>query len=330
MSKLYNEEIKERFLSQYDNEATQKTIRNVFQNTYLIENTLEKDLYEQTLTELGKSIENTNPASKNVARSNGRFISQYLSWAIENGYKESNLNQLKGVEPSWFDSFVDQTRKIHFSYDEFTDLLQGDTLQNATDKALLFLMWEGIIGEQFSQIKELQFSDINTDDCTIYVKERNCHIKVDVKCIEYLEKANNENTYYQYNSSTQEFSEKSLLQSNFIFKTIRSPRGMENEPIKTNVIYKRIHTFKELTGLQYLTPNALRQSGMLYFSFLLHNEYGVLGYEQLAEIGEKYNYSTIMNPSSGKPYFNTFLMKEFISSENLKDLYNIDAEIKIR
>jgi integrase len=191
-------------------------------------------------------------------------------------------------------------------------------------------MWEGIIGEQFNQIKELQYSDINWNDCSIYVKERNRHIKVDVKCIEYLEKARNENTYFQYNSSTQEFNEKELLNSNFVFKTIRSPRGLENEPIKTNVIYKRIHTFKELFNTDYLTPNSLKQSGMLYQAFLIHSRDNVLGYDQLAEIGEKYDYSTIMNPSSGKPYFNTFLMREFINVENLKDLYNIDAEIKIR
>jgi hypothetical protein len=69
---------------------------------------------------------------------------------------------------------------------------------------------------------------------------------------------------------------------------------------------------------------------MLYQAFLIHSRDNVLGYDQLAEIGEKYDYSTIMNPSSGKPYFNTFLMREFINVENLKDLYNIDAEIKIR
>jgi integrase len=332
MSKLYNEEIKEQYLLQYDNEQTQKTIRNVFQNTALIEEILDKDLYEFSLEELGKAISNTNPASKNVARSNGRFISSYISWSIEapHRYRKNTINPLKGVLPEWFDSFVDQTRKIHYSYEEFIDLLEGDTLQNAADKALLFLMWEGIIGEQFNQIKELQYSDINWNDCSIYVKERNRHIKVDVKCIEYLEKARNENTYFQYNSSTQEFNEKELLNSNFVFKTIRSPRGLENEPIKTNVIYKRIHTFKELFNTDYLTPNSLKQSGMLYQAFLIHSRDNVLGYDQLAEIGEKYDYSTIMNPSSGKPYFNTFLMREFINVENLKDLYNIDAEIKIR
>jgi hypothetical protein len=69
---------------------------------------------------------------------------------------------------------------------------------------------------------------------------------------------------------------------------------------------------------------------MLYQAFLIHSRDNVLGYEQFAEIGEKYDYSTITNPSSGKPYFNTFLMREFINVENLKDLYNIDAEIKIR
>jgi integrase len=328
MNQLYNEEIKEKFLSQYDNEATKTTIRYMFYKTFIVENTLDKDLFEQNLTEIGKSIENTNPQSKNVASANGRFISSYISWAIENGYRESNLNPLKGIDTDWYNNFIDQTKKIHDSYEEFLELLEDESIMNNQDKAFLFCVFEGIIGEQFSQLKELKYSDINFKDNTIYIKERDYYVTVDVKCIEYLEKTRSEKTYYQYNSNTKEFSEKELLPSQYVFKNIKSPRGQENEPVKTNVIYKRIQTIKELLDRDFLTPNAVKQSGMIWEAVKIFNDEGILGYDQLAKVGAKYDYSTITN--NGFTYFNTYLMKEFINEDNIKLLYDIDVEIKNR
>jgi integrase len=329
MNRLYNEEIKERFLSQYDNEQTQKTIRNVFFKTFIVENTLDKDLFEQNLTEIGKAIENTNPQTKNVASSNGRFISNYISWAIENGYRESNLNPLRGIDNDWYNKFIDKSMKIHYSYDEFIDLLEDKDMLNGQDQAFLFLLFEGIIGEKFSQITELKFSDINWIKKTVYVKERNLNIEVSDDCIKYLEKAYNQNTYYQYNPNNKDFTEKELLPSEYIFKNIKSPRGTENEPLKINVIYKRIQSLKEIFDLEYLTPNAIKQSGMIWETVKQYKKDGVIGYDQLAAVGEKYDYSTITS-AEGYQYFNTYLMKEFISEENIKNLYGIDLEIKLR
>jgi integrase len=326
MSNLYNEETKERFLSQYDNEATQKTIRNVFQNTFIIENTLEKDLFEQNLTELGKSIGNVNPHTNNVARSTGRFISNYISWAIENGYRESNLNPLKGVDQEWYDKFVDRTRKIHYSFEEFLLLLED--VQNYQDKALLFLLWEGISGERFSQIQELQRNDINFDNNTVYVKERDYHVPVSKECIEILEKAINERTYYSYVSKSQEFKEKELLDSEFLIKNVKSPRTMTGSQISMAVVYNRFAAIKDYLNLEYLTPKALEQSGMIKMSIDVYEEEGILGYDQLAKVGEKYNYSKLNN--NGYEYYNTYLMREFINEQNIKDLYDLDVEITKR
>jgi integrase len=324
MNRIYNEEIKEKFLSQYDNEQTQKTIRNLFFNTFLIENTLGKDLFEQNLTELGKSIENSNPATKNVARSNGRFISNYLSWAAENGYKSSNINVLKSVLPEWYDQFVDKTRKIHFSYDEFIDLI--GKLENSQDISMLCLFWHGIIGEKFSQLQQLEYKDIDFKNKTIYVKERDYHVPVTDECLKYLEKAYNEKTYYQYNKDSKEYSEKVLLDSNFLLKNLKSPRAQqENQPVSMSVLYNRIHNVKDMLQLEALTPNSLKQSGMIKMAVDLYNQEGSLGYDQFAKIGEKYDFSMIEN--NGYKYYNTYLMREFISEENISDLYGIEVEI---
>jgi integrase len=331
MNKLYNEEIKERFLSEkYINEDTQKTIRNVFFNSYPEEYRLSKDLYDFDQYNISEVIKNMNPHTKSVAKSHGRLIRAYIEWAIDVGLRKSNLNPIDVISEEQYGTFINKNKKIHYSYDEFIELIEDKSLYNSSDKALLFMMWHGIIGEQFSQIKELKFSDVDFENKTIYVKERDYHVPVDDKCIEYLEKTRFEKTYYQYNSSIQDFTEKELLESPYVFRNIKSPRGQENESVKTNVIYKRIHTIKELLNRSYLTPNSIKQSGMLHMGYLLALDNNmILDYEQLAKIGDKYEYSQITTPE-GFSYYNTHLLREFLSEGNLQDLYGVTIEVKKR
>jgi integrase len=328
MSKLYNEEIKERFLSNYDNEQTQTTIRNVFSKTELVESVLEKDLYEMNLTELGKCVENTNPFNRNVARSTGRFISQYLTFCIEQGYRNTNINPLKGVNDEFYDKYVDQSRKIHYSFSEFLELIEDPNLLNNQDKALLFVLLEGISGEQFSQIRDLKESDIDFENKTVYIKERDYTMQVSDECIKYLEKACNEKTYYNFNSKTNEFNERELLPSPFVFKTTKSPRSSEGQPVGMSMLYTRMHTIKDLLQAEVLTPNSIKQSGVLWYCLQEFQKDGVLGYEQFAKVGEKYDLSKISN--NGYEYFNTFLLREYVTETAFKELYNIDVIIQKR
>lgn len=328
MNKLYNEEIKEEYLSQFDNEQTRKTIRNVFFKTQLVESILDKDIYDFSLEEIGKAISNTNPITKNVSRSNGRFLSNYISWCIEppKRYRKNSINPLKGVLPEWYDRFVDATRKIHYSYDEFLGLLES--LDNAQDQAFLALIFSGILGERFSELTELKFEDIDWDNKTVYVKERNQHIPISEDFMKYLEKAYNEKTYYQYNMKTREIVERELLPSNYIFKNVKSPRATEGSPVGMSVFYNRLHAIKEQNSLDYLTPVALKQSGQIKMAVDIYNEEGILAYDQMAKIGSHYNTSMIEN--NGYRYYNSYLLREYISEENIKTLYNIDLEIKLR
>ncbi|MEH7116130.1 site-specific integrase [Neobacillus vireti] len=328
MNKIYNEEIKEQFLSQYDNEQTQKTIRNVFYKTYIIENTLEKDIYEQNLSEIAKCIENTRPATKSVAMSNGRFLASYISFAISHGYTNSNINPLKTVLPEFYDNLIDKNRKIHYSYDEFLQLLEE--LQNGQDQAFLFLIWEGLMGEKFSELRSLKFENIDFENKTVYVEERDQYINVSDKCIEYLEKAYNQRTYYSYVPKTQDYREKALLPSPYVFKNVKAPRTQENTMVNMAVFYNRLAAMKEILGIDMLTPNGISQSGMLWEAVKLYEEEKELGYDQMAKIGVKYNYSTITSSDNQYTYYNTYLMKNFLSQENFMELYGLNIEITKR
>lgn len=326
MSKLYNEEIKERFLNIYDNEQTQKTIRNVFMKTELIESVLEKDIYRMNLTELGKCIANTEPHNTGVAVSNGRFISQYISWAIENGYRENNLNPLKGIDTDWYANFVDHTKKIFYSKKEFIQLL--DEMLNGQDQAFLALIWNGIIGRSFSQLRELKFSDINFDTNEVYVKERDINIKIDDDLMKYLQNAYSQTTFFTYNSKTKEHNETDLLPSEYLFKNVKSPRSQEGAQVNPSVFYTRLNNLKSEFSLEYLTPNSIKMSAMIFQAYLLFKKHGVLKYDQFAEIGEKYDYNKLV--SNNMSYFNTNLMKQFINEDTILELYGINVIIENR
>lgn len=323
MDKLFNGEIKERYLSErFENEDSQSTVRHLFQKSELIEDILEKDLYNFNLTEIGKVVQNMNPFSNSVAKQYSRTISRYISWAISTGLRDNNINPLKGAGTKWAEQFVDRTKKIHYSETELDELLKQ--MINAQDKLYLRLMFEGVSQEE---IRRLKIADVNWDNSqiTVYEEDQDRVVRLSEKCMGYLEKAINEKTYYIYNRETGERKEKELLESEYIIKNVKSARSQEGTQILPSVIYRRLTDLKLEMDLQFLTPNAIRQSGMICEATKIINEEGSFGdYKQYAKIGDKFKFSKITTDKH--TYYNTNLMYEFVNPHNLKELYNIDIK----
>jgi integrase len=324
MSKLYNPEIKEKFLMTYDNEQSRKTLNNVFQKSELIESVLEKDLFSFNLNEIGKVIANANPHSSLVARSLGRFISQYINWALP--YREgSNLNPLQGIDLDWYDQFVDKTKKIFYSESEFIELIESPDMRNDQDKSFLYLCYEGIGGRQFIEMRELKISDIYEDENKIYIKQRDEKVDVSPECIKYLQKAYDQKIYYTYDSETKDYKEKEMLDGHgHIFKNVKAGRTQEGTMVSMAVFYNRLNSIKDQFDLEYLTGNSLKMSGQIALAVKLYEQYGKLEYEQFEIIGKKYQSSMIH--SGDYHYYNTTLLKEYINPENISDLYGINIE----
>jgi hypothetical protein len=171
----------------------------------------------------------------------------------------------------------------------------------------------------------LKVSDIDAENNKVFIKSRNKSMEVSPECIDILIKASNENVYLTYNSKENSFKEKELLPSDgYVYKNVRAGRTTEGNQVSMAVFYNRVNNLREFLKLEYLTQNALRQSGMLWESVKLYKQYGKLEYDQFELIGEKYSASMIT--SGTYTYYNTFLMKQFISPENIKELYGIDIE----
>jgi integrase len=326
---IFNEEQKERYLNFVtDNEDTKITIRRIFNKSWLFENGRNRDLCDFNLEEIGKVIKHSNPFNANVARSTTNFISSYVSYCIDNGLRENNINPLDGVSAEWIKSFVDETKKIHYSFDEFLDLVSQ--LENKQDKAFLFLMFEGILGASFSELTSLKFNDFDLVNKSVKVNGRRGDLKLSNDCIECVLGAFEETKYKRYIPKENRYNEKELAPSEFLFKNTQSPRTLEGKPVSQGVLYTRLHNIKEEFNKEYLTPNAIRQSGQIFMAAELFRRDGKLDKKQLHEIGEKYNVSKIQNQNTGKFYPNVSLMKDYINKNTLSELYNLDVEIGYR
>lgn len=332
MSELYNEEVKNRYLERYDNEGTVNTIRSIFMKTANTERPLGKDLYNFSLTEeeLIDVFKELNPLSTTVSASYGRHIKNYLSWAIANGYRDDNINPLSGVDNDWYDQFVDKTRKIHWAEEElYKELIEK--LDNAQDQALLSLIFEGILGRGFSELKGILYKHINwnNNEITINRDGEEKAVKVSDRTMRYVENAYKQQVYRIYNEKTGDYNEKELVSSDYLFKNVKSPRTKEGEPLSLQVFYNRMQSIRDQHGLDLLTPNALKQSGINYNVYLLakekieKGEEPEIGYDELAAVGEKYNTSKMTQ--NGYSYYNTHLIREYCNEQVLKDLYDIDV-----
>lgn len=323
MKKMYEPETKERFLSTYDNEDTKNTIRYMlFYNSESAETQLRKDLYDFNQEEISKVIKKANPHNLTTAKTIGRFISQYMHWAINPPQllRKNNINPMKAVDDIFYKPLVNRTKKIHYSLNEFIELLED--LPNAQDQALLSLLWEGL---SFDEIKEIHYNDIRWNSNEIVLRERDGEIfKLNDIFMRFITNAYKATTYTTYTDDG-EYKERELLQSDYLMKNAYSRRVAKSKaPVNNSIFYSRLTNVKNQFSLEYLTPNSLRQSGQIYMSVKLYEKYGKLEYEQFAEIGDKYGASMIH--ATGYTYYNTTLMKQYISESNIKELYNIDVQ----
>lgn len=323
MSKIYNEEIKERFLNIYDNEGTKSTLRHVFMKSYPEEYRLNKDLASFSLDDIREVVKEANPHNLQTAKSFIRFVKQYISWGVEEGLRKSNILSFDAITDEWYEGLIDKSKKIHYSYTEFVSLLES--MLNGQDQCFLALIYSGLMGKSFSELRQIKVSDINFDSNQIYVKERDEYVTIaNPELMKYVDKAINQDNYFTFNPETGEHNERPLAESGeYLFRNVLSPRtqaGMVNP----SVFYTRLNNIKTEFGLDYLTPQAIKQSGILYHCYLMYKEFGKLEYEEFDKLQENYQLPNVNSPSGN--YLNTTLIKEYVSSENLKNLYNIDIK----
>ncbi|WJV20774.1 site-specific integrase [Rossellomorea marisflavi] len=326
-NRMYNEEIKQKFLDTYENEGSKNTIKYLFYNSYENEVPLDKDLYDFDLSEIRLVIFSSNPKSISVARQKSVFISQYISWAIENNLRKTTINPLQDIRGEWFEQFVDPDIKQYISLSNLHEMEQR--LVNYQDIAVLRLLFEGVYGQASSEIRNLKFEDINQSSGEIRLyddKKGERKITVSQSTLDILNKAYDQKIYQNNNGETTRQKETDLLDNEYVVRPTKRGRVIEGRVSQT-VVMKRIKMISELFDMEDMTPKSITRSGMIYMAYRLLKESGKkeLTKDIFEAVGDRFNLTKIHQVSSINnqeySYHNRTVMSEFINEENIKKLY---------
>ncbi|QJI52363.1 putative integrase [Psychrobacillus phage Perkons] len=314
-NKMYNEDVKLKFLEQYENEDSKLTIQYLFFHSFILEDTLKKDLYDFNINEIAQVIISMNVKSITLAKNKRSEISKFLDWAIEHNFRKDNLNPLQGIEDEWLTDLVDKTIKQFISKQKLDEIISE--LVNYQDKIIPLLIFNGVYGHQCSELRNLRMKDIQ-DDGTVRLRddargERIIHLEENV--IELLRKANSDREYQAKNGlSTSRNAVAEVIDSEYIIKPIKKGKTSPDGRISQITIINRIMMIAELFDIPELTPKSIQRSGMIYMAYHLSEKKDIYDL-----IGERFNWRKIVRGDYEN--YNISYMRSFLNDENITMLY---------
>lgn len=336
---MFNNEIKERFLDEmvkegHINEATKKSYRNLFFRTKdLIEEKLGKDLFELSLVETEKLFVAFKANNRNTIESYARIISSYLNWATKE--KFTKMNVTTGLKPDDFIKYL-KNEEEYFSYDRL--MYYEEACKNAQDAVILRLIFNGIIGKNLSEIRNLKFKEhVDKKRNMIYrinslVEDKKTGLPIDTLegweddiddyTIDLIEDAYNEKIYFKKNGNMEKSTGNSrgivrdytdLLDGDYVIRASNTTKDAalteSNQPVNRHVVYRRIKMLAEYLNLvDILDAKYIQRSGMIYYaSKLIVDE--ELSVNSLKKVAKRFGMQSHHN------------LKGFLTVENIRKIY---------
>jgi integrase len=311
---MFNKSIKEKFLNMYTNEDSKSAYARILNKSEPTEKALNKDLYDFTKEEIEDFLTDLAPLTIAISRSNGSVVASYIDWCINSGYKKSTINPLKMMDYEWFDKFVDKSVQIYFTEREITDIEQS--CHNAQDAVIIRLYFEGVSGKDSCEIRFLHKNDVDFNNNVLRLRNEygviSREITVEEKTIKLIREALGQKTYYKRNGQM-EVHEKvkeytDLVDNGYVLRNSITKTANYNGEVQSSVIYRRLKTISETSGIPFFTGKNILRSGVIYHAKdLLHD--GHFDYDKFAPIAKRYGINNI------------YSIKSYCNEEIVNDLY---------
>lgn len=308
-SKLYNEHIKERFLGTYP-ETTRPGYRRIFVTSKRTEEMLGKDLYDFNLEEIEYVLYDLAPTTFAASQTNGRIVTAYISWAIEEGLRKNNINPLRIVDPQYFTKFVDPSLNIYFTEKRLRDI--EDQCVNAQDYAIFRLLFEGV---RVNELRYLKKEDIDSENLQLALTDEDGSkrvLDVSPRAISFVEKAAKETIYHKRNGEPIENERirpyTDLVDNEYVFRTSITKTD-HYQAVDVHLIYRRISSIKDIFEIPFFTSGNITKSGMIYMAKELVKKDGDLLRDHYLMIAERFKVN------------NWYALKDYVNLDNIKKLY---------
>ncbi len=288
--RLYDPERKNRFLNEkYPNDLTKATYTSLLKAVGKFERDKNKDVCDFSYaeaTELLIGLGKKTFRSIDVAHT---IILKYGDWCLEEKYNNTGVNIFKLFTKDDLKQYINQVaqKNSYITRDEMYDYCSQ--LYNYIDKAMLALLFEGVrgrsdINHSFEELKNLKMTDIYPDSNMIIVtrdsdenqQSQKRAISVGPRTMDILVAACREDVYHKSNGEAKgRFAIMPIKNSPYLIRTIEKLNTTnEDDRIAVGNICSRFKNFRKYTGIKYLTPTLIFQSGMLYRCLKMEEEIG--------------------------------------------------------
>lgn len=320
---LYNEEVKNFFLTQYEKDddsieesetkkkgTTRKNYESVLSKIGFYEELIGKDLYNFSYSEIDDLLTWYNCKTKKAFDSIKSIIGVYVRWAHAKEFINSPLDLTKLIWKS------DVAKKVNnFAMDnqylkdkEEAYYIAKEYCVNRQDGVLFILPYFGVKGKNLEEIRNLKIEDCDFKHNTLIVhndKGDKREITMEERAMELIKEAIEETEYEKNNGridSAPTVTTYKIMPSEYVIR-YTGDRKDSPDRVDYQVINKRIEKISAFYGKPYINATNLTMSGILHHLKEVEIEKGILAVEDYKNAREKFG----LNPDR---YYDT------------RDLYN--------
>jgi len=276
----YNqEELKVEFLSTVEikySEAKFNLTKNVLSKIDEVETSKGKSIYLFTLDEIKEFLSGLQATSITTLNTYYSTLKKYVDFvSIKHPEKEIDLATIKKLSSRDMEELINQEahEERYITREELFKLISNAV--NPQDKALFLLLFEGVRGKDYNELRLLEEKNIDLEANTIQLPNKTIKIK-DRRTMFILKSAMNQTEYY-YERKNKDTNEPEMVEYNinpnnyFVIKRVMH-NNFGLEPYVANRIKVKIQKFAKEMGREYLTGNTIYNSGLAE-RFLEHFEY---------------------------------------------------------
>lgn len=281
---MYNDELKERFLSsKLDNTA--RLYRYVLNRAEGLEEQLNKDICKFNAEEREMLLYSYSNKSRCTVDSIRSALSTYVNFCIDEGFVNDKINYFSTIGGNDLDRYVDKTA-MGRKYVTLEDVLNMSNICiNLQDILPIYLAFSGVLGEAATEIINLKVADLNNG--TIRLSNREILIHQNIYAD--ITRALDEKTYYLGNGVSASLSEtREINQTPWVVRPVGRSKFGE---IVYSSLLQRVKRVKQYYNNPYLTLKNMWFSGMIHDLNLLKNKNGEITTEDWESVIYKFNYS---------------------------------------
>jgi hypothetical protein len=264
---MYNIDRKQRFIVEnYPNEGTQANIKRVFDKTEVLEEQYSADLDRFNRNQIIEVLGILDSATVESLNKDFTIIKKYKKWSAAEGYSvfdSSSISLYRQDMQKYVNKHANVNQYIS-NRKEFYELLRQ--VYNPQEKVIPVLLYEGVSGKNFEEIKNLKSADCLLAPGTIRVTRDDGTIRllndIDKRSMDVIMDAINQTEYHRSNGEAK--GKTAILQLNetpYVLRTIFR-KDAESEKISTVTLDTRIRLVKKWTGLYWINAKNIFFSGM--------------------------------------------------------------------